>query len=318
MATPTPKRDPFARYPPRPDNIQHEVVNPRWLAKALAIALGAAAVLGYLAVCLLVHLGGWQLFLHPSRLVDKTPQSVGIAFDPIRFDAAATGQPRVAGWWIPAVQPGVASPTILLLHGGDGSLSSTLPELARLHGTPVNVFAIDYRGFGQSEGPHPSEARMTEDAAAALDYLINTRHIAPATIVPYGVGLGAALAAALMKAHPELPAVILDNPDPDAGSRPLRESRSRLIPMKLLLQDHFDLRGPLAALHRPKLLITGGDASKSAEQMAVTQRLFESAPDPKMSVSLPAGDHNAAFDAYLTRFLDEYLPPADPAAQRSR
>ena len=212
MATPTPRRPP--QQPARP---VIENIDPRWLVKALLLTILAAAICAYLALCLLIYQGGWQLLLHPAAQngtqIDVTPST---PFQAIRFDASATGTPRLSGWWIPADSGPFVTParTMLYLHDGTGSLSTTVRELALLHQAKVNIFAIDYRGFGRSEGPHPTEARMLEDSNAALDYLINTRHIAATEIVPYGVGLGAVLAAKLAGTHPELPAVIIDSPDP--------------------------------------------------------------------------------------------------------
>jgi hypothetical protein len=171
------------RYPPRPavdPNAPLEVVHPLWLVKALGLTLLAAILCAYLAVCLLVYQGGWQLMLHPTHTISNTPTA---AFTPIRFDAAETGTPRLAAWWIPAEAPNPITPTILFLHDGTGDLSDSARLLDLLHTANVNIFAFDYRGYGQSAGPHPTEARMAQDTAAALDYLTNTRHIPASTIV---------------------------------------------------------------------------------------------------------------------------------------
>jgi pimeloyl-ACP methyl ester carboxylesterase len=277
MATPTAKRQknqPAARR-------QVEIVDPRWLAKALGLTILAAVLCAYLAVCVLVYAGSWQLILHPSPKVDAKPS---IPFQPIRFDSAETGTPRLTGWWIPA-ESGPAA-TILFLHDGSGSLSNSVRTLELLHQTNVNVFAFDYRGFGQSDPPHPSEARMTEDTAAALDYLVNTRHIAATTIVPYGVGVGAALAVNLTQSHPELPTLIIDNPDPDASARPASDSRAHLVPIRFLIQDHFDI-GSLRSNSRPKLLITGGPADTAPERDKSNAAFFTSVTEPKFTIDIP-------------------------------
>jgi pimeloyl-ACP methyl ester carboxylesterase len=314
MATPTAKRPP--QQPPAKRHV--EVVDPRWLLKALC---------AYLAVCLLVYAGSWQLILHPSPKVDAKPS---IPFQPIRFDSASTGTPRLTGWWIPA-ESGPA-PTILFLHDGSGSLSTNVRTLELLHQANVNILAFDYRGFGQSDPPHPSEARMTEDTAAALDYLVNTRHIAASTIVPYGVGVAAALAASLANSHPDLPALIIDNPDPGAAARPAADSRSRFVPVSLLIQDHFDI-GSLRSNPHPKLLITGGPADTAPERDKTNAAFFASLPSPKFTVDIqyyksdkdhgPPDDNCAtglgltpqwfvdcpgpAYVASVKRFLDQYV-----------
>lgn len=301
MATPT-----SARHPPRPPVSSSERVDPRWLLKALAVAILAAAALGYLSVCLLVWQGGWQRLLNPSPAVNRTPAQLGIPFDALRFDAAETGRPRLSAWWLPSSNP--TAPTILFLHDGSGSLSNSLPNLNLLHRANVNIFAIDYRGYGQSDGPHPTEARMNEDAAAALEYLTETRHLSITRIIPYGLGLGAPLAANLANNNPAIPALIVDQPDPEARTRVLAEDRSRLLPMRLLLREHFDVRTALAKSHQPKLLLVDSPFAVETTGVAVNQSLFHNVPDPKIVVTF---QHLHAEDAYLSavrRFLDETAP----------
>jgi pimeloyl-ACP methyl ester carboxylesterase len=301
-----------------------EVVDPIWLLKAIGLTLVAALVCAWLTACWLVYQGEWQLILHPAHAVDRTPTDVGLAFDEIHFGASETGQPRLTGWWIPAQSPPApnarlspqsipkyANYTILYLHDGAGSLANTVPMLATLHRAGLNIFAFDYRGFGASDASaHPSEPRMTQDAAAALDYLASTRHIPIRNIVPYGVGLGAALAADLAHNHSDLPAVILDNPDPDPASTAASAHPSRVIPVRLLFGNGFDIVTPMAALATPKLLIAGGPNSSSPiRNLGQLQSLFLHAASPSFAVTLPPAGDDAAYQAALDRFLDEYLRP---------
>lgn len=309
MASPTPKRnaaDPFARYPPRPPQTgPPELVDPRFLLKAGGLTLAAALALAYLSVCLLVWQGGWQRFLHPAKVVEKTPASLGIAFEATPFDAAETGTPRLTGWWVPS--DSAVAPTILYLHEGDGSLSTSVLDLQRLHLAGLNVFAFDYRGFGQSAGPHPTEARMQQDTSAALDYLVNTRHLPASQIVPYGVGLGAVLAANLAAAHPELHAVILDRMRPNAWRNVVDDPQSRLLPMRLLITEHFDVTAALARVRQPKLLLGNPEDRSSSAGMLTQQRLLQEAPDPKTTVTFDRVPTQELYQQTLHRFLDEAL-----------
>jgi pimeloyl-ACP methyl ester carboxylesterase len=299
-----------------------EVVDPIWLIKALVLTLAASVLCVYATLCLLVYQGAWQLVLHPVRTVDRTPASVGLEYSDIRFGAADTGQPCLTGWWIPAQSapppgsppslqavPKYAAVTVLYLHDGSGSLSSTIPALARLHSAGVNVFAFDYRGFGASDASvHPSDVRMSEDAAAALDYLTATRHIPTRNLIPYGTGLGASLAANLARSHFELPAVILDNPDPDPATTAATSHPSHILPIRILFGKSFAIAEPLATLATPKLLIAGGpEAAGSTRDLNQLQTLFRTADSPKITVTLPPGDRQGDYKAALSRFLDQYL-----------
>jgi pimeloyl-ACP methyl ester carboxylesterase len=301
---------PLPRNAPKPPP---ETVDPIWLLKAIGLTLVAALICAWLTACLLVYQGSWQLVLHPVQTVDRTPSSVGLAYTDIRFDASETGQPRLTGWWIPASSPNQTQPefqpkyaayTVLYLHDGSGSLSNTIPELARLHKTGLSVFAIDYRGFGKSDASeHPSADRMYQDADAALDYLTSTHHLAAGTIIPFGAGLGASIAANLARAHTDIPAAILDNPDPNPAATAVAAHPSHIIPVRLLFGNQFDLSTSLQSLTTPKLLIAGPDPS----HLAQIQTLFLHAGSPRFIVTLSSRNADSDYQAVLQRFLDQYL-----------
>jgi pimeloyl-ACP methyl ester carboxylesterase len=327
MSSPTPTRRKLpSRSPQKPTPATSgkpvfEIVDPRWLLKALGYCVIAALICGYATLCLLFYQGSWQLILHPSATVNRTPAAAGIAFSAVHFDSTETGQPRLTGWWIPAAQPsGFQShnpaATLLYLHDGVGSLSDTIPTLTLLHQTGLNIFAIDYRGFGASDSSlHPSAERMAQDTSAALDYLTATRHIPASSIVPYGAGLGAALAVNLAQAHHDLPAVILDNPNPDPASAAIAAHPSDPVPVRLLFGNQFNIATPLATLSTPKLLISGGP-SDPGEQSNQNQlaALFNHAASPRITVTLPQASSNQTYLDALSRFLDQYLHATNPSA----
>ena len=162
--------------------------------------------------------------------------------------------PRLTGWWIPAAPDARESRyTFLYLHSQDGDLGDAVDHLAELHAAGVNVFAFDYRGYGQSEFGHPSEARWREDAGSALQYLTATRHIDPGTIVLDGSNLGADLALEVAAAHSELAGVVLESPIEDPMSAIFNDARATLVPAHLLVGDRYDLNAPAAALRIPSL-----------------------------------------------------------------
>jgi pimeloyl-ACP methyl ester carboxylesterase len=272
-------------------------VSVRWLAGACAVVVAVAALCAYGTLCLLFYQGQWQLVLHPARSVPALPSARGMKFDEVRFDYTETGIPRLAGWWIPA-EPASrwGSSTVLYLHGGDGSLSSCLEDLAALHSLGINVFAFDYRGYGQSTGTRPSEARMREDAQAAWSYLAEGRRIDDRSIVIYGVGAGASLAAELAAKH--RPAgVVLDAPAPPARTIVERDARARILPLFLLLAERFDPVEALQDKTTPKLFLDRAGASPR------TGELYRAAASPKQYFELKPGE----YDVVLRRFFGEVL-----------
>jgi pimeloyl-ACP methyl ester carboxylesterase len=129
-------------------------------------------------------------------------------------------------------------------------------EIAALHRVGVNVLAFDYRGYGQSEFQHPSEAGWREDADWALAYLTGTRHIAPESILLDGSALGANLAQEVAAAYPELAGVVLESPVDAPMNALFNDQRARMVPAHLLVRDRFDAEAAAAALLIPSLWLT--------------------------------------------------------------
>ena len=289
--------------PPRPASSRvpqsqsPQLIDPRWILKALAAVFAVALLFSYATLCLLFYQGQWQLVLHPSRTVATTPASVGLAFNEVHFFPAVSGEPQLFGWLIPATS--TSAPTALILHGADGSISDALPSARTLHDAGLNVLLFDYRGFGRSAGQHPTQLSMQEDAAGALVFLTDTQHIAPANIILFGSGLGASVATRLAADRHDIPALILESPDGDLAQRVFADPRARLVPARWLFNQTFPLADTLHTLATPKLLIS----YTTAAPPLVIQR----AADPKLTSELPSRNDPALLTT-IHRFLDLYLP----------
>ncbi len=277
-----------------------QTVDPKFLLRALPVAIGAAFLCAYLAMCLLFGLGSWQLALHPTH---TGAAGTGLGAEIIRFGPDAGGQPQLQGEFLPASAGSSKSyTTVLYLRPGDGQLDFADASLIRLlHDLGLNVFSFDYRGMGRSgDKPHPNEPRMQQDAASAWTYLTGLRGNAPGQIVIYGAGVGASLAVSLAADHPDAAALVLRNADADVLGTVLREPRSRFFPVRLLFHDRFPF-DRLKTLAVPKLLLDVGPDNQGPEER-IRQAAYRSAGDPKMLVELPKSDPATEGEA-LKRFL---------------
>ncbi len=282
-----------------------EDVSPLWLIKAIAAIIGFSFVCGYLTLCYLFYQGQWQLVLHPSR-TDKFVS----AGEVVRFAADESAIPQLAGLWIPASPGGrYADYTLLCLPSGDGSLNDLDPTLQALHGLGINLFAFDYRGYGQSAVQHPSQQSMAQDAASAWQYLTVSRAVPANHILVYGVGVGASLAVQLAANHPEAPAVLLESLRGDLLHVPLEDPRGNGVPVRLLFHDRFPLAEPLTSLRTPKLFLLS-----DADSPAIRSKGFaDGASSPKMISNLHSADLNGLiYREQITRFLDQYLTQQAP------
>jgi hypothetical protein len=292
-------------------------VSGRWLLKALAAVLAAAVLCGWGVLCLLFWQGSWQLLYHPSSAITRTPANVGLAFDNVGFATSPSGVSKLSGWWIPAAPD--CRYTILYLHDRDGNLSDTVNQLAQLHAAGVNVFAFDYRGYGQSQFAHPSEAHWLEDAGSAYNYLTATRHIDPHFLVLDGRGLGADLALEFAASQHGLAGIVADSPLEDASGIFFNDARASLVPAHLLVRDRWDLTSAAESLRIPSLWFLPFPAQPRSGTPAENPPFFEKVTAPKMFVWLPPGQATTvSFSAEFSRWLDSLdvhaAAPANPAS----
>lgn len=304
--SPARRSTPETGYRPRPNPHKTSVpelpptVSVRWLLSGIAFTVLLAALCGYAALGLLFYQGQWQLLFHPSHTLTATPASAGLVYQEIHFDVTNAGRPRLDAWWIPA-QPGAryAADTVLYLHNARGSLSDTLPTLTQLHALGLNVFAIDYQGFGHSSGRHPTERLANADSSAAWTYLTDIRHIPARDLIVYGDGAGAVFAAHLAATF--APAgVILQDPPPSASQTFASDARARILPLWLLQKEFLDPSADLTHSHASLLFLDRhGDAQR-------TNQLFRLASYPKQLYDLRSPSPSSV-TAALTRFLDPIL-----------
>jgi uncharacterized protein len=304
MPRPATKPDKRKPQPNPPD-----VVSPIWLVKAIAITIVAALFCGYLTLCLLFYQGQWQLVLHPTRTTSSPASIAGIPYELIHFAPDESATPQLTGWWIPSDPGGhYAHYTILFFPDGNGSLADSIPTLASLHNLGLNVFAFDYRGYGQSAATRPSQKNMTQDADSAWQYLITSRTLAEPQIIPYGTGIGAFHATRLATLHKAVPVLILDTPRADLLDVAMHDQRAAFIPVRLLFHERFPLAEPLSNLRTAKLLLSRSTAP---------DKPFLTASDPKMSVELTKPSallYQESLSRFLDQYVAQYLPPASAPA----
>lgn len=291
------------RAPQRRSSDPPPTVSGRWLLMAAGVAIVAAAVCAWLTLCFLFWQGSWQLLYHPTSAVTRTPATgVGLHYDSVGFATTAADAPQLHGWWIPGNAQ--SRYTAIYLHGADGNLGDAVDALIPLHGAGLNIFAFDYRGYGQSQFAHPSEVHWREDAESAIAYLTNMRHIPAGSLVLIGQGLGANLALEVAAAHPELAGLVMDEPLAAPANAIFRDPRASLVPAHLLVRDRWDLKAPASNLRIPSLWLDRTTALGSGQQDR--NEAYEQAPARKERVWLTESP-GASKDYYfaLTRWMDD-------------
>jgi pimeloyl-ACP methyl ester carboxylesterase len=155
----------------------------RGMGKARLIGIGA--ILGYVAAGLLLWGCQNRLIFEPGA--PDSGRSISFPLSKVRIPLDAPG--TLNGAWVAG-----GTKTVLYLHGNDDTVASSESEIAPLRELGYSVLLVDYRGFGVSPGPFPTEASVYQDAEAAWNYLVRERGVDPKALYLYGHSLGGAIA----------------------------------------------------------------------------------------------------------------------------
>ena len=215
---------------------------------------------------------------------------------------------KIHAWWIAAPpDAGPARVTILAFHGNAANLPNRADIYALFRSLPANVLAVEYRGYGKSEGA-PSEAGIYADARAAYTYLTKQRGIAPSQIIVYGASLGSAVAADLA-AQQEVGAVLLEAPFPSVAA--LARSVYWFLPgLGTMARTKLDTESKVARIRAPLLVIHCNRDPVIA--MRFGRAVFDAAREPKRFVEVDGACHEDA--SFVAR--EQYLAAVRELADR--
>ena len=253
--------------------------------KLLLTLLAAAAAL-YLGLLALLWWGQERLLFMPSTLPAAH-----------RFDVAADVHERfidVPGARLSALHLQLPAPkgVVFYLHGNAGNLDSWFVNADFWRRANLDLFMIDYRGYGKSSGRISSQAQLLADARAAWDSVAS--HYAGKRVVLFGRSLGTGLAATMAtELQPDLTVLV----SPYVSLRALAAEHYRWVPTALL-------RYPLATdevlprVQSPLLLIHG--ERDTLIPPSHSERLAALSPRVRL-LKVPGAGHNdlQQFPAYL-------------------
>jgi len=255
-----------------------------WMRR-ISISVAAIALL-YVAGCAYMWTTQRDHIFEPTPLLQTTPDRLGLKFEELRIPVGSgADKGELQAWWVPAANSD--APTFLYLHGNDRNIGNNLQHTLRLHNLGFNVLLPDYRGYGNSTGGKPSEAKVYEDAEAAWQYLIKQRGVNPRHAFIYGHSLGGAIAIDLAVHHPEAAGLITESTFTSIEA--MGELEYGYLPVGLLLNQRFDSLQKIARLKIPVLLIHGTWDKQVPVRMA--QQLYDAAPQPKTLTLIKGGEH---------------------------
>ena len=246
------------------------------------------AVLKWLLIVVVVgYLGGvavlffkQRAMLFPIPPVGRTaPAAAGLPESEEHVLTTDDGE-RVIVWHVPA-KPG--HKVVLFFPGNGDFLAGRVSRFKGITSDGTGLVALSYRGYAGSSGT-PSEDGLLRDAAAA--YAFTATRTNADRIVLWGFSLGTGVATALAAERP-IAGLILESPY--TSTVELAGSLLRIVPVSLLMLDQFHSDQRIARVNVPLLVMHG--TSDRAIPIALSERLFALAHEPKQFVRFPGGGH---------------------------
>ncbi len=246
--------------------------------------------IGYSLVCVALYFQQQRVMFFPTHKLEHTPSLYQLNYQDVLIPISTpNGQSeRLQGWWIPAEKPD--APVMIYFHHNAINIGANVSQALQFHKLGYSIFLFDYRGFGQSEGAFPTESQLYEDAQAAWNYLTQTRKILPNRIVIYGHSVGGAIAIDLAAKHPEAAALIVQSSFTSMRDMTKRFGVYWLLPIELLLRQHFDSLEKMKSIKMPVLIITGTEDIQIPVEMG--ERLYAATSEPKQLMIIPGGGHD--------------------------
>ena len=243
-----------------------------------------------------------RLLFFPFKTLEGSPSDLALKFEDVTLKTS--DGVTLHAWFVPHVK---ARATLILSHGNAGNISHRLGNLRLLHDkVKSNVFAVDYRGYGRSEGS-PSEQGTYRDAEGALRHLRARQEIDPKNVVIFGQSLGAAVAAELASRETCL-ALILEAPF--VSVREMARVALPWLPIGPLIRTRYEVIETIKAVKAP-ILILHGDRDEVVP-FDHGKRVFAAAPEPKEFYTIAGSHHNDTYvvggDAYfatLKNFIEK-------------
>jgi len=268
--------------------------------KILAYVIGA-----YVALSLYIYFMQSSLIFYPNmpgRNLVATPENIGLSYQNVEL--VTEDNIKLHGWFIPNKN---AKATLLFFHGNAGNISHRLDSIEIFHRMELNVFIIDYRGYGQSKGKI-TEKGTYRDAEAAWNYLNHIQGTNRKQIIIFGRSLGASIATWLASKHTPAALII------ESGFTSVPSMGQRLypfLPVRWLTYFKYNTKQYVKKISCPVLVVH----SKHDDIIPYDEgrEIFDAAHEPKQFLEMRGGHNNgfiisgSVYVEGLRSFINENL-----------
>jgi fermentation-respiration switch protein FrsA (DUF1100 family) len=227
-----------------------------------------------------------SLFFYPQQQYLRTPSDINLEHEEVRVEAVDGTE--LVSWFLPAVEDlerGENSPIVLFLHGNAENISTHIGSVYWLPEEGVNVFLLDYRGYGHSQG-EPYIPALFQDVEASLIWL--RQRYPDKKIYILGQSIGSAIATtsmALFKDQYDLAGLVLDSSF--TGYRDIAQSVTAsspltwiMWPFTWLLPTEWDPSNHIAKIS-PKPILMFHSQNDGILPYELGRKLFDEGKEPK-------------------------------------
>ena len=241
----------------------------------------------FIGLCAVLYLLQERLIFLRQPLAEDIRQAVRELPGVTEIEVAGRDGARLHGWFRQSGEnAGEPSPRGLVIYFGGNAeeVSGQMFDAEQL--APWSVAAVNYRGYGLSEGD-PGEAALAADAVAVYDRLAARGDVDPDRIVIFGRSLGSGVAVQLAARRPVRAVMLIS---PFDSLRSIARRQYPIVPVSLLLKHPFDSLALAPRIESP-LLVLAGDRDTLIPP-ALSRRLHDAWAGPKRWELVPGADHN--------------------------
>ena len=274
------------------------------LIKGTLLPLLLIGVAAYAGLCVLLYLFQDRLIFYPQPLPERVREVVAALPGTSEIEVMTPDGVRLHGWLRHQAGP-PPHPLVIYFGGNAEEVSGQILDAPGL--APWSVAALNYRGYGRSEGD-PSEAALSADALLVYDRLAGREDIDAERIVVFGRSLGSGPAVPLAARRPVRAVVLVS---PFDSLRSIAKKTYPFVPVTTLLRHPFDSLALAPEVSAPVLVLAGDRDDLIPPEHS--RRLADAWAGPVRFERLPDVGHNDIHAAprywdAIRDFLDS-LPP---------
>jgi pimeloyl-ACP methyl ester carboxylesterase len=244
----------------------------------MAFVIGGV-VAGYVAVCAIASIGYPRILFPAPRLV-RAPKVADPSARLLELPHADGTRTHALHFPAPA-----GARTVVVLHGNGETMFDGVGHALELKRRGLGVLLVEYRGYGTTHGPPPSEESLYEDGEAAVGFLAREEHLSPERVALWGWSLGSGVAAELARRGHGARLVLLA---PFTSITDMARRFAPLLPVALLVRHRLDTLSKAASIEQPTLVVHGDD--DELIPLAMGEAVARAMPSAKL-VRVAGGHH---------------------------